>query len=82
MRRQRGQALTEYVAVAVFLMIIVWYALVGGTTNSAGEGGLYETDVGVVTKGTYAPASEDAQPGLIQALHFKQENFQQQIYQP
>lgn len=81
---QAGQALTEYMIGTVFLVIIVWYGLVGGSPDALGNGGLWETDA-VNAKGTYLEQrqpSAKALPGLIQSLHKKQDDFQNYIYQP
>ena len=85
----RGQALTEYLVAAVFLMIIVWYGLVGGSVEADGSGGLWETDGEHLATGAYLDERESggattsvAAPGLVQALHKKQEDFIDSIYQP
>lgn len=83
-RLSKGQALTEYMVAAVFLMIIVWYGLVGGSVDNAGNGGIWE-DEDVQATGTYLdeyhPSATSA-PGLVQALHKKQEDFVDSIYEP
>ena len=84
----RGQALTEYLVAAVFLMIIVWYGLVGGGVEADGSGGLWETDGEHEGTGEYwerraeSEAERSPTPGLVQALHKKQEDFINSIYQP
>lgn len=74
--KQQGQALAEYMIAAVFLSIVVWYALVGG--------GVLATDpdpvVGVILE-EKRPQS-GAAPGLVQALHKKQDDFAEKIYEP
>ncbi len=81
----RGQALVEYLLVAAFMSVIIWYALIGGSIDNNGRGGLYETDDEYLATGNYLdaqhPGSEPA-PGLVQALHGKQERFIESIYQP
>ncbi len=80
-----GQALTEYMVAAVFLMIIVWYGFVGGSVGNDGSGGLWETDSEHVGTGEYLDEYHSgaiATPGLVQALHRKQEDFIESIYQP
>lgn len=82
---QQGQALTEYIVAAVFLMIIVWYGLVGGSVETDGSGGLWETDPDHKGTGVYlddAHPGSIATPGLVQALHKKQDDFVDSIYQP
>ncbi|MCG8314442.1 MAG: hypothetical protein MI976_14640 [Pseudomonadales bacterium] len=76
MRSQSGQALTEYMVAAVFLMIIVWYALVGGDLWST------EPDpvTGTMLDRQHSPST--AAPGLVQALHKKQSDFANSIYEP
>ncbi len=82
---QKGQALAEYIIASVFLSIMVWYALVGGSVDPAsGKGGLYETEA-IETTGHYQdrfrPGDRPA-PGLVQALHKRQDDFKEAIYQP
>lgn len=80
----RGQAQIEYLVCATCLMMFVWYAFVGGVDPNTGEGGLMETDV-VETTGLFVEAhveSPSATPGLVQAMHQKQEDFKTALYQP
>jgi len=85
----RGQVMAEYIVVSVFFGLFVWYAIVGGSVTATGptgtEGGWMETDVNVRGTGNkydeYHPV-DTPMPGLIQAIHSKQERFTDSIYQP
>lgn len=81
-----GQVMAEYVIASVFLGLFVWYAIVGGSVDSAtGKGGMLETDVTVTGTGTVldrTDANNVAMPGLAQALHNKQVEFANEIYKP
>lgn len=83
--KSKGQALTEYMVATVFLTIIVWYAFVGGSVDdTTGQGGLWE-DQPVNATGNYLDRQHPnniALPGLIQAVHQKQEDFAAKIYEP
>ena len=78
--------MAEYIIVSVFLGLFVWYAIVGGSVNGTTKsGGWMETDINVAGTGEtydkYHP-TDTAIPGLIQAIHEKQETFSESIYQP
>ena len=78
--------MAEYIVVSVFLGLFVWYAIVGGSVDGAtNKGGWMETDIDVTGTGEiydkYHPA-DPAVPGLIQAIHEKQETFSDSIYMP
>lgn len=85
-RRLKGQAFTEYLIAAIFLTFIVWYALVGGSVEADGSGGLWETDADHKGTGLFLDTrhgnNDTPMPGVAQALHKKQEDFVQSIYQP
>lgn len=84
-RQHQGQALTEYMIATVFLTILVWYAFVGGSPDDTGRGGLWETEQVDATGNLLDDRfdkNEIALPGVIQAVHAKQENFAASIYEP
>jgi hypothetical protein len=79
-----GQAQIEYLVCAMCLMMLVWYAFVGGVDSSTGRGGLHETEV-VNTTGHFTEVfveNPSATPGLVQSLHQKQEDFKTALYKP
>lgn len=88
----RGQVMAEYIVVSVFFGLFVWYAIVGGSVDSSGSGGWLETDGEHFNKVDAATANgviydkyhpgDTPMPGLIQAIHTKQETFSESIYQP
>ena len=83
-RRSKGQVMAEYIIASVFLSLFVWYAIVGGSIEG-GKGGMLETDVNVLGKGAVLERTNSdyvAMPGLIQAIHNKQETFSDEIYKP
>ncbi len=85
----QGQVMAEYIVVSVFFGLFVWYAIVGGSVTATGptgtEGGWMETQADVLGTGNkydeYRPG-DAPMPGLIQAIHSKQETFTDSIYQP
>ncbi|OUR88226.1 hypothetical protein A9Q81_24465 [Gammaproteobacteria bacterium 42_54_T18] len=84
--RLRGQVMTEYLIATMFLVILVWYAIVGGTTDpKTKKGGWADTELTPGT-GTYYDEFHDTAgleaPGLVQAIHNKQETFASAIYKP
>jgi hypothetical protein len=74
----------EYSICTLFIGIFVWYALIGGSVNDTGSGGYWETEAIDVTGRLVDEHSANpvAAPGLVQALHKKQEDFRSSIYQP
>ena len=85
-QKQRGQVMTEYIIVSVFLSILVWYAIVGGSVDpTTKKGGWTDPDLTEGT-GTYYDKYHDTAgleaPGLVQAMQSKQDRFASQIYKP
>jgi len=80
----KGQVLTEYMIATVFLSLMVWYAIVGGSVDAAGQGGLDDLD-GSPSTGTYLDRQHSdaiSMPGLVHVLHQKQKTFATEIYGP
>lgn len=85
--RQRGQALVEYVVCAVFLTLIVWFALVGRSVSGAkpvAERGVMETEVKAPDPGGYLGnrALPGEVGGLLQVMEQKQVDYRETIFRP
>ena len=81
-RNQKAQVLTEYLIATIFLSLMVWYAIVGGSVDETGEGGLNDLN-GTPGTGTYLDKQHTdalAMPGLVHVLHKKQKTFAKEIY--
>ena len=81
---KKGQVLTEYLIATIFLSLMVWYAIVGGSVNGLGEGGLHDQSGPNATGKLLDRQSPGAiaMPGLVHVLHQKQKTFAKEIYGP
>lgn len=81
-----GQVMTEYLVVTIFLVILVWYAIVGGSVDpSTKKGGWTDPELTLGTGNYYDEYHETSDleaPGLVQAIHNKQDTFASEIYKP
>lgn len=74
-----GQVMTEFIIVAIFLALMVWYAVMGGSGpwNDANR----QPNHGNLEKAP-PPADGQAYPGLIQVLNDRQHDFSDSLSQP
>jgi len=74
-----GQVTTEFIIVAIFLALMVWYSVVGGSGpwNDAN----HQPNQGNLEK-IPPPANGQAYPGLVQVLNNRQHDFSQDLSQP
>ncbi|MCG8669822.1 MAG: hypothetical protein MI867_10455 [Pseudomonadales bacterium] len=70
--------MVEYVVVLSFFMIMLWYAMVGGSSDWTDP----ETTEGTGAQVDRTFDNPPAYPGLVNALHDKQESFRSRVYQP
>lgn len=76
MLHNKGSVTIEYVIVTLLLMIPVWYALMGGS----GPWTSTPQNKGNLTKPAVAPVSIN--PGVVQALGERENDFANAINQP
>lgn len=83
-RRSEGSAMSEFVILSVFASVLIYYGLMGAAEPSllGGGRGPLNTSVGAGTGALLDRVDEKAvaAPGLMQALHYKQEEFIEEIY--
>lgn len=75
--RQTGSVTIEYLIVAIFMMIPLWYAFVGGSGDWTDAD--RTANNGDLVRGGPAPSNA---PYLIKALNDRQEKFTTDLYQP
>lgn len=73
-----GSVTVEYTIVIVFLMIIIWYGVVGGSVSPLNP----TTQTGTGNQLDNIDPSATAYPGVANALHDKQVVFRGKIGQP
>lgn len=73
-----GSVMVEYMIVVVFLMIMIWYAVVGGSFNWMDP----TTHTGTGNQVDRVNSNATPYAGVANTLHDKQESFRSRIYQP
>lgn len=76
-QRQTGSVTIEYVIVAIFMMIPLWYAFVGGSGNWLDHD--REPNNGNLAQVGPMPSES---PFLVKTLNDRQNRFTTEIYQP
>ena len=74
----KGSITIEYLIVTLFLMIPIWYAVIGGSGNWT-DADTLTPNKGNLTKGS---VPDEGYPGLVKTLNDKQHDFADQINQP
>ena len=74
----KGSVMVEYVMVISFFMIVLWYAIVGGTGDVTDPVGAEGTGQAVDRIYDNPPAYQ----GVAHALREKERTFQSRLYQP
>jgi len=75
----KGSITIEYMIVMLFLMIPIWYAVIGGS------GSWLNVDASASNKGNLTKSStvpSEGYPGLVKTLNDKEIDFADQINQP